>query len=405
MDKKRIFFDHASTTPLDEQVLKAMLPYLKEEFGNPSSHLHDFGQAPDKALDKARQQVADLINAQPYEIIFTSGGTEANNLAVKGLALANESKGKQILVSEIEHYSTMFSAQFLERWGFEVKYIPVDKNGLVDPDDVKRAITPETTLVCIMHANNEIGTIQNIAQISSITREKGVLLHSDCVASAGIIPVDVEELGMDSLSFTAQQFYGPKGSGALYLRKGIDIVAQMQGGQQEMGRRSGTENVPGIVGLGEAAELAKAELQQRMEHLIPLRDRLLNGLKERIDYFNITGHPTQRLPGHVSFWVEFVEGESLLLFLNMDGIASASGSACSSNLKGKDEYDLAASHVLTAIGVPPEICHGSIAFTMGRDNTQEEVDYALEVMPKIVNRLRQMSPLYADKLKQDKDNK
>ncbi len=402
MNQQRIFFDHASTTPLDPRVLEAMLPYLKEEFGNPSSQLHDFGQKPDQALDKAHQQVADLIGAQSSEIIFTSGGTEANNLAVKGLALANEARGKQIILSEIEHYSVLFAAQSLERRGFEIKLLPVDKGGLLNPDKVKRAITPQTCLVCVMHANSEIGTIQNIAEIGTITRERGVLLHSDGVATAGTIPVNVQELGVDSLSLTAQQFYGPKGAGALYLRKGVKLAPQMHGGQQEMGRRSGTENVPGLVGLGEAAAIAQAEIPQRVKHLTPLRDKLMNGLKGEIEYFNITGHPSQRLPGHVSFWVEFVEGESLLLFLNMEGIASASGSACSSNLKGRDEYDLAASHVLTAIGVPPEICHGSITFSLGKDNTQQEVDYTLEVMPKIVDRLRQMSPLYADKLKQDK---
>ncbi len=400
MTTPRIFFDNASTTKLDPRVLEAMLPFLREEFGNPSSHLHSFGQTPDKAMDKVHRQVADLINAAPDETIFTSGGTEANNLAVKGLALANQEKGKEILISEIEHYSVMFSAQFLERWGFKVKTMPVDKNGLLDPDEVKRAITPDTSLVCVMHANNEIGTIQNIAEISAITKERNILLHSDGIATVGNIPVDVQELGVDSLSLTAQQFYGPKGAGALYVRKGIKIEPQMHGGQQEMGRRSGTENVPGLVGLGKAAEIAKTEVNQWMKHMTPLRDRLINGLKERIDYFNITGHLTRRLPGHVSFWAEFVEGESLLMFLDMDGIASASGSACSSNLKGKDEYDLAASHVLTAIGVPPEICHGSIAFTLCKDTTREEVDYALEIMPKVVARLRRMSPLYADKLKE-----
>ncbi|MBI5787889.1 MAG: cysteine desulfurase [Candidatus Schekmanbacteria bacterium] len=399
---KRIFFDHASATPLDARVLDAMLPYLQEEFGNPSSYLHSFGQQPCNALDKARRQVAAMINARPDEIIFTSGGTEANNLAVKGIALANEGKGKEILVSEIEHYSVLFAAQSLKRWGFEVKYLPVDKDGLLDPQDVRRAINPKTCLVCVMQANNEIGVIQDIPAISAITKKHGVSLHCDAVASAGTIPVDVQTLGVDSLSLSAQQFYGPKGTGALYLRKGVKIETQMQGGHQEMGRRSGTENVAGIVGLGAAAEIAVQELPQNMERLIVLRDRLLHGLKERIDYFNITGHPTRRLPGHVSFWVEFVEGESLLLCLDLEGIASASGSACSSNLRGQDEYDLAASHVLTAIGVPPEICHGSIAFTLGQGNTQEDVDYTLDVMPKIVARLRQMSPLYADKLRPGK---
>ncbi len=397
---RRIFYDNASTTPVDPRVLDAMLPYLKEHFGNPSSHLHYFGQEPGKALDVAREKVASLVNCNPVEIIFTSGGTEANNMALRGIPLANSEKGKHIILSEIEHYSVIFSANSLRAQGFEVTRLPVDHYGQVDIKKLRAAIRPDTVLISIMHANNEIGTILDIKSIAAVAKENGVLFHTDAVASAGIIPVDVVELGVDALSINAHQFYGAKGAGALFLKKGVACKPLLYGGSQELGTRSGTENVPAIVAMGKAAELAKDEMQSRIEHLTPMRDKLMDGLKKEITFFNVTGDPKKRLPGHVSFWVEFVEGESLLLFLEMAGIASASGSACSSNLKGKDEDDLESSHVLTAVGVPPEICHGSIAFTMGKNNTMDDVDHVLSVMPGIVDKLRAMSPLYDKKLEE-----
>ncbi|MEW6233314.1 MAG: cysteine desulfurase NifS [Chloroflexota bacterium] len=384
---RKVYFDHAATTHPDQRVVEAMLPYLEEAFGNPSS-LHDYGSAAKEALEKARAQVASLINVtRPEEIYFTSSGAEADNFALKGIALGNQQKGRHIVTSRIEHHAVMHSAQTLEKWGFQVTYVPVDKYGTVDPADVARAITPQTTLVSIMHANNEVGTIQPIAEIARITRERGVLLHTDAVATVGTIPVDVKELGVDLLSLSSHAFYGPKGAGALYVRKGVRIVPFIDGGVQEGGRRAGTENVPAIVGLGVAAEIAKAEVPSRAARLTPLRDRLARGLLERIDRVYLNGHPTQRLPGHVNVCVEYIEGESILLFLNMQGVAASSGSACTSRA-------LKASHVLTAMGVDPALAQGSLLFSLGRDNTEEDVDYVLEVLPPIVERLRQMSPLY-----------
>jgi cysteine desulfurase len=348
-----------------------------------------------KAVDESRAKVADLISAKPEEIIFTFTGSESNNLALRGLALANKDKGKHIIISEIEHYSILYTARELEKEGFRVSYLKVNKDGLVDPDDVAKAISKETILVSIMHANNEIGVIEPIQEIGKITKEKGVIFHTDAVATAGIIPVNISELGVDSLSMTSQSFYGPKGIAALYLREGVDIVSILKGGAQEGGRRPGTDNVPGIVGMGKAAELAKIEMKSRIEHLIPLRDKIIKELPDRIKYFHFTGHLTKRLPGHVSFWISFAEGETLVLFLNYNGIATASGSACSSP-------DLQASHVLTAIGVPPDVCHGSITVSFGKDNTMEDVDYFLDTLPKVVERCWHMSPLYEDELKKQK---
>ncbi|ODS33294.1 MAG: iron-sulfur cofactor synthesis protein NifS [Candidatus Scalindua rubra] len=365
---RKVYLDHMSTTPTDPRVVKEMLPFFTENFGNPSSHLHEYGLKAKKAVDESRAKVADLINVKPDEIIFTFTGSEANNLALRGLALANKNKGKHIIISEIEHFSILYTARELEKEGFRVSYLKVNKDGLVDTDDVAKTITKDTILISIMHANNEIGIIEPIKEIGKITKEKDVIFHTDAIATAGIIPVDVSELGVDSLSTTSQSFYGPKGIAALYLREGIDIVSIMKGGAQEGGRRPGTDNIPGIVGMGKAAELAKIEMKSRIERLIPLRDKLIKELPNRIKYLHFTGHLTKRLPGHVSFWISFAEGESLVLFLNYNGIAIASGSACSSP-------DLQASHVLTAIGVPPDVCHGSITVSLGKDNTEEDVDY------------------------------
>jgi cysteine desulfurase len=360
--------------------------------------LHHWGDEARKAVEEARGRVATLIGAQPEEIIFTSSGTEANNFAIKGLAMAQQSKGKHIVVSAIEHFSVLHSARTLEKWGFEMTEVPVDRHGLVDPDEVARSLRKDTVLVSIMHANGEVGTIEPIAEIAKLTKEAGVIFHTDAVATTGTIPVDVRELGVDALSLAGNQFYGPKGVGALWLKKGVRIIPFLDGGVQEGGRRAGTENVPAIVGLGKAAELAKAEMESRMGHLSALRNRLIEGLLSRIERSFLTGHPTQRLPGHASFCIEFIEGESMLMLLNHQGIAAASGSACTSRA-------LKASHVLIAMGIPHEIVHGSLLFSFGLENTEEDVDYVLEVLPPIVDRLRQMSPLYAKFLKGQKGGK
>ncbi|MGR3311040.1 MAG: cysteine desulfurase family protein [Candidatus Brocadiales bacterium] len=389
---KRVYLDHIATTPTDPRVVEAMMPFFVETFGNPATHLHEYGLKAKNAVEEARAKVAELISAKPQEIIFTFSGTEANNMAIKGLALARQGKGKHVIISEIEHFSVLYTARDLERMGFKVTYLTVDKDGMVDPDDVAKAINKDTILVSIMHANNEIGVIEPIAKIGSITKARGVLFHTDAVATAGIVPVNVDELGVDALSMVAHAFYGPKGAGALYLREGVDIVPILKGGAQEGGRRPGTDNVPGIAGMGKAAELARLEMKSRIEHLTPLRDKLIQELPNRLKYFKFTGHITKRLPGHVSFWISFAEGETLILFLNYHGIAAASGSACSSP-------DLKASHVLTAVGVPPDVCHGSITVSFGKGNTMEDVDYFLDILPKVVEKCWQMSPLYDDEIK------
>ena len=371
-----------------------MMPYLGEVFGNPSS-LHDWGDAAREAVDNDRAQVAQLIGANDEEIIFTGSGTESNNFAIKGLALAQKSKGKHIVVSAIEHFSVLHSARTLEKWGFELGEVPVDKYGVVDPEDVRKKLRKDTVLVSVMHANGEVGTIEPIQEIAKITREHGVLFHTDAVATAGTIPVDIKELGVDALSLAGNQFYGPKGVGAFWVRKGVRIMPLLDGGVQEGGRRGGTENVPAIVGLGKAAELASASMAARQEHLTPLRDRLLTELPAKIDHVVVTGHPQNRLPGNASFCVEFIEGESMLMWLNNQGVAISSGSACTSRA-------LKASHVLLAMGLSHALAQGSLLFGFGLDRTSEDVDYVLEVLPPIVDRLRQMSPLYAKFVKESK---
>ena len=391
-----IFFDHISTTPLDPRVLEAMMPYLTERYGNPSSHIHDQGQQALRAVDAAREEVAGLVRAKPQEIVFTSGATEANNLAIKGAAEANGKKGKHLVVSEVEHFSVLNALTSLRNRGYEITTLATDTNGKVDPDEVRRALRPDTVLVSVMHANAEIGTIEPIGEIGRITREREVLFHTDATASAGHIPLDLREVGADLVTLSAHHFYGPKGTGALVVREGVRLESQIDGGFQEMGYRAGTENVPGIVGMGRAAGFAAAEMGEWVSHLTRLEKRLRQGIASSIEHIHFTGHPTDRLPGHVSFWVEFAEGESLLLFLNVHGVMAASGSACSSNLKGRDEEDLVASHVLRAIGVPSDICSGSITFSMGKGNTEHEVDHVLSVLPGIVRRLWEMSPTYLD---------
>jgi len=382
-----VYFDYGATTPVRPEVVEAMLPYLKEQFGNPLS-LHRYGDGPRQAVEEAREKVAGLIGARGNEIYFTASGSEANNMAVKGVALMNEKKGKHLVVSAVEHLSVINAAQTMEKMGFEVTRVPVDKYGLVDPEDVAKALRDDTTLVSVMHANSEVGTIQPVAEIGRVVKAKSkAYFHTDAVATAGNLPVDVKELGVDLLSLAGNQFYGPKGAGALYVKRATRIMPLIDGGVQEGGRRAGTENVPAIVGLGVAAELAASEMEQRRAHVLPLRDRLIERLTGEIDHLYLTGHATKRLPGHVSVVVEFIEGEAMLLLLNMQGIAASSGSTCTSRA-------LKASHVLTAMGFDPGLANGSLLLTLGSGNSAEDVDYFMEVFPPIVGRLRQMSPLY-----------
>ena len=384
---RKVYLDNAATTPLLPEVREAMLPFLGEDFGNPSC-LHSWGDTAREAMEDARDQVAQLIGADVEEIIFTGSGTESNNFAIKGLALAQQNKGKHVVVSAIEHFSVLHSARTLEKWGFELSLVPVDKYGVVNPDDVRKNLRKDTVLVSIMHANGEVGTIEPIKEIAKIAKEKGVVFHTDAVATAGTIPVDVEELGVDTLSLAGNQFYGPKGVGALWVRKGVRIIPFLDGGVQEGGRRAGTENVPAIVGLGKAAELARINMASRIEHLTQLRNRLLTELPSKIEHVVVTGHPQNRLPEHASFCVEFIEGEAMLMLLNSQGVAVTSGSACTSRA-------LKASHVLIAMGISHELAQGSLLFSFGLDNTSEDIDYVLEVMARVADRLRQMSPLYA----------
>ena len=384
---RRVYFDNAATTRILPEVREAMMPYFDEHFGNPSC-LHDWGDATRQAMEEARVQVAGLVGAESEEIIFTSSGTESNNFAVKGIALAQQSKGKHIVLSAIEHFSVLHSARTLEKMGFELTLVPVDKYGLVDPDDVKKSLRKDTVLVSIMFANGEVGTIEPVREIARVTKEANIPFHTDAIAAAGTMPINVKELGVDALSLAANQFYGPKGAGALYVRRGVRIMPLLDGGVQEGGRRAGTEDTPAIVGLGKAAELTRLNMKSWIAQMTPLRDRLLKELPTRIDHVTVTGHPQNRLPGSASFCVRFIEGESMLMLLNSQGIAVASGSACTSRA-------LKASHVLIAMGVSHEIAQGSIVCSLGVENTKEDVDYFLETLPSIVDRLRQMSPLYA----------
>ncbi|UCE97802.1 MAG: cysteine desulfurase [Dehalococcoidia bacterium] len=391
---KKVYLDNVSTTRLTVEVRQAMLPYFDENFGNPSC-VHEWGDIAKEGIESARNQVAQLIGGTAEEIIFTGSGTESNNFAIKGLALAHQKKGKHIIISAIEHFSVLHSAKTLGKWGFDVSLVPVDKYGLVDPEDVRRRIRKDTILVSIMHANSEVGTIEPIEHISQITKESEVILHTDAIATAGTIPVNVQKLGVDALSLASNQFYGPKGAGALWLRQGVRINPLIDGGVQEDGRRAGTENVPAIIGSGKAAELAYDSMTTRIEHLVNLRDRLLSEIPSTIDHVVITGHPKHRLPGNASFCIEFIEGEAMLMLLNSKGIAITSGSACTSRA-------LKASHVLIAMSIPHAIAQGSLLFGFGIDNSSEDVDYVLEVLPPIVEKLRQMSPLYSKFLKRGK---
>lgn len=392
---KKVYLDHSATTPLLPAVREAMLPFLGDSFGNPLS-LHDWGDPAREALDLAREQVAGLIGAEsPEEVIFTSSGTESNNFAIKGLAAALQNKGKHIIISSIEHFSVMNAARSLEKLGFQITLVPVDKNGTVNPEDVRKSLRDDTILVSIMHANGEVGTIQPIQEIGAITREKKVLFHTDAVASCGNIPVNVKNLGVDALSLAGNQFYGPKGGAALWIKRGVRIIPLLDGGIQEGGRRAGSEDMVSIVGLGKAAEIAAGDIANRMSKLTPMRDQLIKGLTEKIGHVILSGHPQNRLPGHASFCVEFIEGESMLMLLNSQGIGVSSGSSCTSRA-------LKASHVLIAMGYNHEIAQGSLLFTLGIENSPEDIDYVVEAMQPIVVRLRQMSPVYDKFLKANK---
>ncbi|MHB1006769.1 MAG: cysteine desulfurase family protein [Chloroflexota bacterium] len=382
---RKIYLDHASTTALRPEVLDKMLPLLREEYGNPSS-LHSFGRRPHEAIEHARESVAALVGARGEEIYFTSGATEANNWALKGVAGAARIKPAHVITTQIEHYSVLHVAKTLQRQGARVTFLPVDSQGFVDPAAVAAAIDDATVLVSLTHASNEIATIEPIAEVAAVTKAHKVPLHIDATMTAGNLPVDVNALGVDLLTLAAHQFYGPKGVGALFVRKGTRQLPLLEGGLQESGRRAGTENVAGIVGMGRAAELAAGELGERAQRLSSLRDRLRAGLAERIPELTFTGHPTQRLPGHVSFCVSYVEGESLLLLLDARGVSAASGSSCTSRA-------LKASHVLEAIGVDSGLANGSVLMSLGAENDESDVDYVLEVFPPIVERLRAMSPL------------
>jgi cysteine desulfurase len=386
---KRIYLDYAATTPAHPEVVQAMLPYFTEMFGNPSA-LYSCGQEAKSAVEEARVKIARLIGARVEEVVFTSGGTEADNFAIKGVAFANEHKGNHIIASAVEHHAVMETCEFLEKRGFLVTYLPVDESGLVNPDDVKKAITAKTILISVMHANNEVGTIEPIAEIGKVAREAGVYFHTDAVQTAGHIPVDVDELGADLLSLSAHKLYGPKGVGALYIRKGTTLVRFMHGGGQEKGRRGSTENLPGIVGFGKAAEISLKEMEGEAKRLSAFRDKLIDGISQKMDNIYLNGHRSIRLPNNVNVSVDFVEGEAMLLNLDLEGICVSTGSACSSS-------SLKPSHVLLAMDCPPERAHGSLRLTLGKWTAEDDIDRVLEVLPKIVARLRAMSPLFKKK--------
>jgi cysteine desulfurase len=384
---KRIYLDYAATTPVHPDVLAAMLPYFTEKFGNPSA-IHSYGQEVKGAVDDARARLAALIGCRPDELVFTSGGTESDNTALTGVIRALAARKKNhIITTAVEHHAVLETCEALEEQGCVVTVLPVARDGIVDPADVKAALTPQTAVISVMHANNEIGTIQPVAEISKIAREAGVVFHTDAVQTVGRIPVSVDDLGVDLLSISSHKLYGPKGIGALYIRPGTPIVPMQHGGAQESGWRAGTENVPGIVGFGKAAGLAGRMMSAEMPRLTALRDRLADGLVAAIPETYINGHPTQRLPNNVNIGVAYVEGEAILLNLDLMGIAASSGSACSSG-------SLDPSHVMLALACPPELARGSLRFTLGKDTTEEDVDKVLEVLPGIVSKLRAMSPIY-----------
>jgi len=386
---RTVYLDHSATTPVHPKVLEAMLPYYQDEYGNASS-LHRLGRNARLALDQAREKVAAALHARSDDIYFTSGGTEGDNLAIKGTAFALRDRGRHIITSQIEHEAVLNTCGYLEKNGFEVTYLPVDGHGSVGLDDLKKAVTDQTILISIMHANNEVGTIQPIAEIGALARERGIVFHTDAVQTVGKIPVDIKDLNVDLLAMSGHKFYGPKGVGAIYMRRGVKVSPLAHGGHHENWKRAGTENVPGIVGLAAALEACVAEMEETAEREGQLRDALQKGIQEKVEAVRINGHPDRRLPGSLSVCFEALEGEALILSLDLKGIAASTGSACSSG-------SLEPSHVLKAMGIPIEIAHGSARFTLGRSNTREEIDYVLEVLPDIVERLRTMSPVRLSK--------
>ncbi len=381
-----IYLDNNATTKTDEEVVKAMMPYLLENYGNPSS-IYKIGRENRKAIEEAREKVAQILNCEPNEIYFTSGGSESDNTAIRGIAYSYIKKGKHIITSKIEHPAVLETCKQLEKEGFEVTYIGVKENGIIDLEELKKAIKPTTTLITIMYANNEIGTLQPIKEIGEIAKENKIIFHTDAVQAVGNIKIDVKELNIDSLSLSGHKFYGPKGIGALYVKKGVQFNKLINGGHQERNKRAGTENVAGIVGLAKAMELAYSNLEEHNRKIKELRDYYVNQVKEKIPYIKINGDMEQRLPGNSNISFRFIEGESLLLNLDLKGICASSGSACTSG-------SLDPSHVLLAIGLPHEIAHGSLRISIGKYNTKEEIDYVVENLVEIVGRLREMSPLW-----------
>ncbi len=383
---KSIYLDNAATTKLDDEVLQEMMPYLRENYGNASS-IYKLGRESRKAVEDAREKIAKILNCKPNEIYFTAGGSESDNTAIKGIAKANKEKGNHIITSKIEHPAVLETCKQLEKEGFEITYVSVDENGIVNLDELKKSIKPTTILITIMFANNEIGTIQPIEKIGKIAKENNIYFHTDAVQAVGNIEIDVEKLNIDSLSLSGHKFYGPKGIGALYVRTGIKFEKFISGGHQERNKRAGTENVAGIVGMGKAIELAYSNLDEHNKKIKELRDYYVEQVKEKIPYIKINGHIEKRLPGNSNISFRFIEGESLLLNLDLKGICASSGSACTSG-------SLDPSHVLLAIGLPHEIAHGSLRISIGKYNTKEEIDYLIESLVEIVNRLREMSPLW-----------
>ncbi|MBN7772540.1 cysteine desulfurase NifS [Clostridium aminobutyricum] len=380
---RQVYLDYSATTPVKEEVMREMIPYFTQMYGNPSS-LYTIGAASREAIDKARVQVAELINAQEKEIFFTSGGTEADNWAVLGIADSLKNKGNHIITTKIEHHAMLHSCEYLEKHGYEVTYLGVDSDGRVNPEDLKKAITDKTILISIMFVNNEIGTVQPIKELAAIAKEHGIIFHTDAVQAIGNVPIDVKELGIDLMSMSAHKIYGPKGIGALYIKKSVRLSNYMHGGAQESKKRAGTENLPGIVGFGKAAEFARVNLDEHIKKVSELRDYFINQVMEKIEHVTLNGSKEHRHPGNANLTFEYIEGEAMLLYLDMKGISVSTGSACSS-------ASLVPSHVLSALGIPVEKIHGSLRFTIGEPTTKEDIDYVVENLVEVVNKLRSIS--------------
>lgn len=395
-EKKIIYLDNAATTRMREEVLNEMIPYFSENYGNASS-IYSVGREAKAVLDEKRAVIANILGAKDNEIFFTGGGSEADNWAIKGIAFSNRGKGNHIITTKIEHHAVLHTCQYLEKQGFEVTYLPVDENGFIKLEDLENAIRPTTILISVMFANNEIGTIMPIKEIGKIAKQHKIYFHTDAVQAVGHIPIDLSDLDVDLMSFSGHKFCGPKGVGCLYIKRGVKIDPLIHGGAQERGKRASTENIAGIVGMAKALELAAKDMKEETDRILELREKLINGIFEKIPYVKLNGDREKRLPSNVNFSIRYIEGESLLLMLDMMGICASSGSACTSG-------SLDPSHVLLAIGLPHEIAHGSLRLSIGRETTNEDVDKVLEVLPGIVERLRSMSPLYDEVLKKEDGN-